>query len=383
MKEFIEKHTLTIEDAFSRNLFTEEFLFFDIETTGFSARHNKIYFIGCAYRTGDEVIVKQFFSETDTDEPDVLSAFLTLCSSFQTLISFNGLGFDLPFIQERCRHFQLSEALASMTHIDIFKQISSLKKIFKLENLKQKSIEKFLNLNRKDVFTGGELINVYYEYLKDFSTDKLYLLQLHNKEDVLGMLDILPILTYSEFFKGNFELDSFEINQYYNYHNSSKTHLTQASSKPNLEHEETPSLEVIFSLKLPFHFPKRISYGVGDIYLSGYEDTVHLKVKIYQGELKYFYSNYKDYYYLPHEDVAIHKSVAFYVDKDFRTKAKAATCYSKKTGRFLPQYSDVFSPYFKLEYHDKISYIEMTEEFTNSKEYQKNYVMHLLGILLK
>ena len=369
MKEFIEQHTRFIQDTFSQSLFKEQTLFFDIETTGFSAKYNKIYFIGCAYCTDTHIIIKQFFSENTSDEKDILYSFLTLCKNFHTLITFNGLGFDLPFIQERCRIFQLTENLSAMKHIDIFKEISSLKKIFKLENLKQKSIEKFLNLNRKDCFTGGELIQVYSEYLTDFSAEKLYLLQLHNKEDVLGMLDILPILSYSEFFKGNFELNSFEINHYRDYYNFN----TAKECKQ----------EIIFLLKLPFHFPRRISYGMGDIYLSGYEDTVQLKVKIYQGELKYFYSNYKDYYYLPQEDIAIHKSVAFYVDKEFRTKAKASTCYSKKTGQFLPQYSEGFSPYFKLDYHDKISYIEMTKKFTESKAFQKDYVMHLLNVLLK
>ena len=43
-----------------------------------------------------------------------------------------------------------------------------------------------------------------------------------------------------------------------------------------------------------------------------------------QDTLKYFYDNYKDYFYLPKEDTAIHKSVATYVDKDFRQKAKTA-----------------------------------------------------------
>ena len=45
-----------------------------------------------------------------------------------------------------------------------------------------------------------------------------------------------------------------------------------------------------------------------------------LLVIIYQGELKHFYPNYREYYYLPHEDRAIHKSVALYVDRNFRTK---------------------------------------------------------------
>lgn len=364
MKKFTETIPCQLKDSLSQRIFHESALFYDIETTGFSARHNKIYFIGCAFRNGDQVTITQFFSESAEDESLILSSFLELCKKFHSTITFNGLGFDLPFILERCHHFQLAEQLSTMQHLDIFKQISTLKKLFKLPNMKQKSIEQFLGLHREDSYSGGELINVYHDYMKQPEDQKLYLLQLHNKEDVLGMIDILPILSYTEFINGNFEVSEYSIQSYQ-------------------EYEGHSSLEVVFTLHLAFSLPKRISYGKDDIYISGCGDKVKCKIKIYQGELKYFYSNYKDYYYLPHEDIAIHKSVAFYVDKDFRTKAKAATCYSKKTGRFLPQYSDLFSPYFKLEYHDKISYIEMAEEFTDSKEFQKKYILHILSVLIK
>lgn len=103
-----------------------------------------------------------------------------------------------------------------------------------------------------------------------------------------------------------------------------------------------------------------------------------MRIPLYHGELKYFYPNYKDYYYLPAEDMAIHKSVAAYVDKNHRTQATAATCYSKKSGCFLPQYQELFSPALKLERQDKISYFELTEAFTNSRENLKTYVMHFL-----
>ena len=46
-----------------------------------------------------------------------------------------------------------------------------------------------------------------------------------------------------------------------------------------------------------------------------------MRVPLYEEEMKYFYSNYKNYYYLPDEDTAIHKSVASYVDKKYRVQA--------------------------------------------------------------
>ena len=51
--------------------------------------------------------------------------------------------------------------------------------------------------------------------------------------------------------------------------------------------------------------------------------------------MRHFYSDYKNYYYLPKEDMAIHKSVAAYVDHEYREKCKAYNCYVRKTGTFI------------------------------------------------
>lgn len=360
MKELTDITTLQITDPLTLKIFNESALFYDIETTGFSAKYNKIYFIGVAYRTGMELTVKQFFSETIEDEADILQAFLNLCGQFKSTITFNGLGFDLPFIRERCKKFNLSEHLDVMDHTDIFRLISPYRKIFQFPSMKQKSIEQFLGLHREDIYSGGELIHVYQEYLKDHNEQKFRLLQLHNREDVLGMADILPILSYVAFFQGNFTLEQMLLQTYRDY-------------------EGTDAFEMIFTLHLQYALPKQISCSKDDMYFSGFENTIRFRTKIHQGELKYFYPDYKDYFYLPQEDMAIHKSVAAYVDKEFREKAKPATCYSRKNSLFLPQYEEIITPAFKTDYQDKISYFELTKEFENHKELQKKYILHLLS----
>ena len=124
--------------------------------------------------------------------------------------------------------------------------------------------------------------------------------------------------------------------------------------------------------------PKRISCGRDDIYMTAHKFSGKIKVELCRQELKFFFPNYKDYYYLPDEDTSIHKSVAFYVDKNFRTKAKAANCYSKKTGLFLPQNEEIIKPFFKKDYHDKQTFFEITDEFSSSEENLTNYISHLL-----
>lgn len=362
MKEFTDAIPLTQPPS----LFPVSALLFDIETTGFSAKSCSIYLIGCAYQKGSQLLIHQFFSETPEDEFSALTAFLSLCKNFTSTISFNGTGFDLPFLRQRCRMLSLTEFsgnLEDMEHRDLFRRIFPFKNILKLPNLKQKSLEEFLSIHREDTYSGGDLITIYKEYLKSPDHHLLSLLLLHNKEDLLGMENLLSLQSYPDFFQGKFYVQDTELHSYQDY-------------------EGMPATELLFTLALDTPVPKDFSYGWEDFYLTCRSSLAQLRAPVRTGELKYFYPDYQNYYYLPMEDIAIHKSVASYVDRKFRTKAKASNCYTKKKGQFLPQYGHHFSPCFKTDYHGKCSYLELTEDFRKSAETQREYLMHLFASLI-
>lgn len=109
------------------------------------------------------------------------------------------------------------------------------------------------------------------------------------------------------------------------------------------------------------------------------EDTnCSLTVPILEGTLKHFFPNYKDYYYLPLEDEAIHKSVGAYVDKEHREKAKAANCYKKISGKFLPQFDAVFAPEFFREYKGFPCWFSPDDNFFSDPAALTTYANHLL-----
>lgn len=53
--------------------------------------------------------------------------------------------------------------------------------------------------------------------------------------------------------------------------------------------------------------------------------------------LKYFYPDYQNYYYLPEEDMVIHKSIADSVDPSYRKKATKTPVIQKKQESFFPR----------------------------------------------
>lgn len=349
---YIKQYNLTNE------LFDEDSIFFDIETTGFSPAYSNIYLIGCLRKVGETLIIDQFFAEEKADEKEVLNQFLSLLHQYKTIISFNGIGFDIPFIKAKCDTYGIEEHLKDFQYIDIFKLISSIKFLLKLPNYKQKTLENFLDIHRDDKFSGGELINVYDDYIKTKSTEAEKLLLLHNFEDVTGMLDLIPALSYLNILKGGFCIKETEI-------------------APFTAYDGKDGQEMIITLENDYIVPKRVSYQFHDYYFTINKNTTKIRIPLFEGELKYFYENYKDYFYLPEEDMAVHKSIATFVDKQYRERARASTCYTRKKGIFLPQHSVIMSPTFKKEYKDKISYFELTTDFSSSDVMLRRYVNHI------
>ena len=370
MKTFHEEIPDLCQDALTDQLFDEHSIFFDIETTGFSPANSTLYMIGCARRKSNRICIDQFFAEKPEEEAEILAAFFQMLSPYTTIITFNGVGFDIPYLKAKADHYKIPEHFRDFEYLDIFKSVSSIKFLLKLENYKQKTIESFLGLKRKDEKTGGDLIHVYFTHVKHPTEETMHLLRIHNYEDVLHMIDLLSVLSYLdasllfrsftlEVLNGQYTILSHRIDHYHAY-------------------DGTEGEEWIITMQNDYPVPRQLSCKQDCFYLMIGKNRTSLRIPVYEGELHYFYSNYRDYYYLKKEDMAIHKSVASFVDKEYRENAKASNCYTRKSGKFLPQYNSVMQPEFRKEYKDKISYFEMTDDFCTSDIMLRRYIDHIL-----
>ena len=348
------------QDNLTDKLFDENSIFFDIETTGFSPSRASVYLIGCSRKKGKYICIDQFFAEDPSEEKIVINAFIEILKQYNTIISFNGIGFDIPFLKAKCDMYNIDENFKNYNYLDIFKLVSDIKLILNLENYKQKTIEKFLNIKRDDVYSGGELINVYYDYLKSKDNKLLDALLLHNYEDVLGMKELLPILSYVEIIHGQYS-------------------IKETAIKPYLSIDGSQKNELYIFLENDYSLPRKLSCRLDNIYLTFNADTTYIRIPICECEMKYFYSNYKDYFYLPEEDIAIHKSIGQFVDKKYKEKCRAYNCYNRKSGKFIIQFSAIMNPEFKEEYKDKNSYFELTNDFCQSDIMIRRYVDHIFN----
>ena len=195
----------------------EKIIYFDIETTGFSRKYCIVYLIGCMYYSGDELCYTQWLAENFNDEANVLMAFNKFIKDFDTVIHFNGNSFDIPFVTERGKKYNLEFDFDNYQSIDIYKPVSKLNHILKMENNKQKSFEKLLGINRSDPFSGGDLIEVFKHYVESKDERLLFPLLLHNKEDVWNMGVLTDLLSISDIFEYKYKVNSYEIHEYKNF----------------------------------------------------------------------------------------------------------------------------------------------------------------------
>ena len=144
---------------------------------------------------------------------------------------------------------------------------------------------------------------------------------------------------------------------------------------------ETDRLILSLSGDSQTSLPSPVSASVPAYAFRADKDRMELSIRVYKGTLKYYYPNYKDYYYLIYEDTAIHKSVGEFVDKDARIKATKETCYTKKDSVFLPQPADIWEPEFKTSCKDKTGFFEVREDCFSDAEKLNHYIHEIFSFL--
>ncbi len=323
----------------------EKLLFFDIETTGLFARQDMVYLIGCVYLRGGCWQMKQWFADSVHAEQEILIHFFLFASRFSTLIHFNGDTFDLPFLRERTAHYQIPVPGKKPVSFDIYRKVRFLKKLLNLPDCRQKTLESFLGIDRKDLYDGGQLIRFYWQYLRTGESSLYKALLLHNEEDIEGLPSLLALLSYHDFFQGPFRTESEQI-------------------KADQANGEAAGRELMITcINDSCSLPVPCSFSAENGQFSCHGNTLTLCLPLLEGSLKYFFRDYNNYYYLPEEDRALHKSVAAFVDKAHRKKATAKTCYQNHTGLFFPVPKGICEKYplFYSEYKKNPPYMEYTK----------------------
>lgn len=337
--------------------------FFDIETTGLSPKISSLYLLGAAFIEENTWKIVQWFADDYTSEADILNAFSSLLSRFDTIIHYNGSTFDIPYLEKKYQAHKLASPFAGKESLDLYRKFPNKKnavinrggKLFSLPDKKLTTMERLLGFRRHDTYSGKDCIGLYTDFMqkKYFRDDRAETLKaellLHNHDDLIGTILCSRLLSYG-------------------------------SHRPRQPHWNTEDGALILTDKLFSPVPFPLSYEHKGVSYSFAGDSLTLRVPFYHGTLYHYFKDYKNYYYLPDEDMAVHKSVGVYVDPAHREKATASNCYVKKTGIFLPLPPDMEmdQPAFRETRRSSASYLPWTDHSVLSEEECRIYMAYLI-----
>lgn len=326
----------------------------DIETLGFMSKYQPIYMIGFIYLQEEQYIFQQFMAENETDEYELLYKTVQLLRDYDTILHYNGISFDMPYIMTRLAHYKIPHTIDRMNEIDLYVDLKPFKKHLPLENLKLKTVEAYFGMDRSDPFTGGQLIATYKEYLDAPDQTKAEQLLLHNEEDLIGLLLCLQ---------------AYEVINYL-------THLKTIETLPKYQlFMNKDYLFVDLEIQSPFEMKLQLPHF--QLFINKHQLTI--SIPIFSGDMKLFFDDYENYYYLIKEQTVVHKSVGQLVDRQFRKKAKKSNCFIIKNSRFIPLLHNNFSgTTYQKEFNAKPSYIEIADQFLSETDQLAIYISSLL-----
>ena len=152
-------------------------LFLDAETTGLAGGTGTYAFlVGAAWLEDDRLVLTQHFMRDFDEEAALLAALRPLLERASGLVTFNGAGFDVPFIRGAFPSARLPPA-----HLDLLTCARRLRWRGGL-----KAIERQLGLSRDldvRVLAGSDAVRLWRTYERTGSTNALRLLVGYNRAD--------------------------------------------------------------------------------------------------------------------------------------------------------------------------------------------------------
>jgi len=173
----------------------ERICYLDIETTGL--RMSPLFLIGLMYTSGGSLVVDQLFARDYSEEEAVLGFLAECMPRFDILVTFNGISFDVPYIQERITVHRLSFA-APPVHIDLLPLARSVVGT-RTPNHRLQTLEThFCKRKRVGDIDGADIPAAYHEFVRTGDAKDMANIIHHNRLDLVTMLQLVTVFLSGE-----------------------------------------------------------------------------------------------------------------------------------------------------------------------------------------
>ena len=164
-------------------------LFLDIETAGLSA-NTYSFLIGLMYWENGRFVSDQILSRDYNEEEGMLRHVRAAMERFDTVVTYNGASFDLPFIRQRMAVLRVPD-VAPIESVDL---LHAARRVYKpvLPNCRLVTVEKHLRgVERVDDIPSRFIPRAYHEFVHTRDARLMRNVVYHNRMDVLTMAVIL------------------------------------------------------------------------------------------------------------------------------------------------------------------------------------------------
>jgi uncharacterized protein YprB with RNaseH-like and TPR domain len=166
-------------------------LFLDLETLGL---HNAPLFLIGLLRIESKgaLVCHQLLARNQEEEASVVEAFCEMLKEIHLLVTFNGIGFDLPLLRARAgAHGMALPPIAA--HLDLLPEARSRYR-YLLPNCKLKTLEQSLCGRRRDGdIAGAEIPPAYQHFVRTGDASRLADILHHNLLDLVTTAELLAL----------------------------------------------------------------------------------------------------------------------------------------------------------------------------------------------
>ena len=302
---------------------SKQVVLLDLETTGLSPKQHQIICIGLTYlneKGGFET--DHWFLAHPNEEACLLQKLLTFLSDYKAIFTYNGRGFEFPFIKARLSHYGLD------TSPFLKLKLIDMKLTLKAFCTKRSKLENLFHFKRQCQSSGQDIVRLYRTYIQ--TKDEIYkaCILAHQKEELLSLA------LFFELYMTLYQIKDWTL-------------VTQKCQDMNL----------VLSIQHSSCFTADFKGIFKDICLTYHqnESFFNLTFPLFKGKLARHLEPVKDYYYIESQNELMHKSLIQFMPKNLIRKATKAECVIYKEGTFIPIFSD-YKMTFPL-WHDESNHL--------------------------
>jgi uncharacterized protein YprB with RNaseH-like and TPR domain len=179
-----------------QNLQIKDVCYLDIETTGLS--NSPLFLVGLMYSREGKLVLDQFFARDYTEEVPLLEFTRDFLRNFSAIVTFNGKGFDIPFILNRMKVFGIDSSMPDY-HVDLLpisrKIVGKRTSNHKLSTLE----EDLLGRKRIEDVPGGKIPELYHDYVRTGDASDIAGIIKHNRIDLISLMRLIVFYLSDQF----------------------------------------------------------------------------------------------------------------------------------------------------------------------------------------